>query len=324
MSETENSGNQFGEQTAANVSENQTGASGSAESANGASGSVEPASANGASGSAEAATAVEPAAEESASANAASGSAEAATAESGSASATAEQPANAAEPAAGESNLAAQINKGKSTTKKKGLSAAAQSVLDDRMKTFAELKAAYSATFGDEKKAPKAKSYEAFALHKIRKEQGEDAFQAKMKEYIERNQGKFASQAPKGKSKKAVKFNNASQTAKNASPAAAASSASPASRASIMDSVRIMGSTAKGLIDSMISTMAAANTNPEKAAEQASAAIANNANKLNNAKAANSAKAATTKKPRKKRSNAGSSRKKKLKPASTNLANISV
>jgi hypothetical protein len=322
MSETENSGNQFGEQTAANVSENQTGASGSAESANGASGSVEPASANGASGSAEAATAVEPAAEESASANAASGSAEAATTES--ASANAEQPANAAEPAAGESNLAAQINKGKSTTKKKGLSAAAQSVLDDRMKTFAELKAAYSATFGDEKKAPKAKSYEAFALHKIRKEQGEDAFQAKMKEYIERNQGKFASQAPKGKSKKAVKFNNTSQTAKNASPAAAASSASPASRASIMDSVRIMGSTAKGLIDSMISTMAAANTNPEKAAEQASAAIANNANKLNNAKAANSAKAATTKKPRKKRSNAGSSRKKKSKSASTNLANISV
>ena len=319
MSETENSGNQFGEQTAANVSENQTGASGSAESANGASGSVEPASANGASGSAEAATTVEPAAEESASANAASGSAEAATAES--ASANAEQPANAAEPAAGESNLAAQINKGKSTTKKKGLSAAAQSVLDDRMKTFAELKAAYSATFGDEKKAPKAKSYEAFALHKIRKEQGEDAFQAKMKEYIERNQGKFASQAPKGKSKKAVKFNNTSQTAKNASPAAAAS---PASRASIMDSVRIMGSTAKGLIDSMISTMATANTNPEKAAEQASAAIANNANKLNNAKAANSAKAATTKKPRKKRSNAGSSRKKKSKPASTNLANISV
>jgi hypothetical protein len=313
MSETENSGNQFGEQTAANVSENQTGASGSAESANGASGSVEPASANGASGSAEAATTVEPAAEESASANAASGSAEAATAESG--SANAEQPANAAEPAAGESNLAAQINKGKSTTKKKGLSAAAQSVLDDRMKTFAELKAAYSATFGDEKKAPKAKSYEAFALHKIRKEQGEDAFQAKMKEYIERNQGKFASQAPKGKSKKAVKFNNTSQTAKNASPA---------SRASIMDSVRIMGSTAKGLIDSMISTMATANTNPEKAAEQASAAIANNANKLNNAKAANSAKAATTKKPRKKRSNAGSSRKKKSKPASTNLANISV
>ena len=203
-----------------------------------------------------------------------------------------EQAANTA--VTGENELAARINT-TSGTKKKGQSAAAKSLLDDRMKTYAELKAAYAAKFGDDKKAPKAKSYEAFALHKIRKDQGEEAFQAKMEEYITRNEGKFTNPALKGKSKKAVKFNK-SQTSKSASPAASAN---------VMESVRIMGSTAKGLIDSMITTMSLAKTNPEKAAETANNAISTNVNKLN---AANTTK---SKKPRKKRSNAGSSRKKK-------------
>ena len=204
-----------------------------------------------------------------------------------------EQPANTG--VTGENELAAKLNT-TSGTKKRGQSAAAKSLLDDRMKTYAELKAAYAAKFGDDKKAPKAKSYEAFALHKIRKDQGEEAFQAKMEEYITRNEGKFTNPAPKGKSKKAVKFNS-SQTLKSASPAASAN---------VMESVRIMGSTAKGLIDSMITTMSLAKTNPEKAAETANTAIFTNGNKLN--LAANSTK---SKKPRKKRSNAGSSRKKR-------------
>lgn len=203
-----------------------------------------------------------------------------------------EQPANTG--VTGENELAAKLNT-TSGTKKRGQSAAAKSLLDDRMKTYAELKAAYAAKFGDEKKAPKAKSYEAFALHKIRKDQGEEAFQAKMEEYITRNEGKFTNPAPKGKSKKAVKFNS-SQTSKSASPASI----------NVMESVRIMGSTAKGLIDSMITTMSLAKTNPEKAAETANTAIFTNGNKLS--VAANSTK---SKKPRKKRSNAGSSRKKR-------------
>jgi len=204
-----------------------------------------------------------------------------------------EQPANTG--VTGENELAAKLNT-TSGTKKRGQSAAAKSLLDDRMKTYAELKAAYAAKFGDDKKAPKAKSYEAFALHKIRKDQGEEAFQAKMEEYITRNEGKFTNPAPKGKSKKAVKFNS-SQTLKSASPAASAN---------VMESVRIMGSTAKGLIDSMITTMSLAKTNPEKAAETANTAIFTNGNKLS--VAANNTK---SKKPRKKRSNAGSSRKKR-------------
>jgi hypothetical protein len=176
---------------------------------------------------------------------------------------SAEAPANVA----GEGELAAKLNQ-TPAAKKKGLSAAAQSVLDDRMKTLAELKAAYAATFGDDKKAPKAKSYEAFALHKIRKEQGEEAFQAKMKEFIERNQGKFAAGPVKKVRSKTVKFNSAvakNNTAKNVN-----------SRAVIIESVRTMGSTAKGLIDSMMSTVAAlakSNTGDMSAvAQQANAA----------------------------------------------------
>jgi hypothetical protein len=159
---------------------------------------------------------------------------------------TEEAPANVV----GEGELAAKLNQ-TPAAKKKGLSAAAQSVLDDRMKTLAELKAAYAATFGDDKKAPKAKSYEAFALHKIRKEQGEEAFQAKMKEFIERNQGKFAAPPAKKPRTKTVKFNSAVAPAKNNT------AKNINSRAVIVESVRTMGTTAKDLIDSMMSTVAA-------------------------------------------------------------------
>jgi hypothetical protein len=197
----------------------------------------------------------------------------------------AEAPANVA----GEGELAAKLNQ-TPAAKKKGLSAAAQSVLDDRMKTFAELKAAYAAAFGDDKKAPKAKSYEAFALHKIRKDQGEEAFQAKMKEFVERNQGKFAAGPVKKVRSKTVKFNNNTKnvTAKNVN-----------SRAVILDSVRTMGSTAKGLIDSMMSTVAAlakSNTGDMSAVAQKANAAANSAVKKSGTRKPRSNKGKTHKK----------------------------
>ena len=208
-----------------------------------------------------------------------------------------EAPANNAEEApanvAGEGELAAKLNQ-TPAAKKKGLSAAAQSVLDDRMKTLAELKAAYAATFGDDKKAPKAKSYEAFALHKIRKEQGEEAFQAKMKEFIERNQGKFAAPSAKKPRTKTVKFNSAVAPAKNNT------AKNINSRAVILESVRTMGTTAKDLIDSMMSTVAAlAKTNTGDMSAVA-------------AKANAAANSAVTKKSgsRKPRSNKGKTHKK--------------
>jgi hypothetical protein len=209
---------------------------------------------------------------------------------------SAEQPANVA----GEGELAAKLNAtpAPAAASKKGLSAAAQSVLDDRMKTLADLKAAYAAAFGDNPKAPKAKSYEAFALHKIRKEQGEEAFQAKMKEFVERNQGKFAGEPVKKPRTKKVKFNNTAAANVKVSSASPAKNAN--SRALIMESVRTMGSTAKGLIDSMVSTVAAlAKTNTGDMS-----AVAAKANS-----AANSAKPkkSGTRKPR---SNKGKTHKK--------------
>ena len=149
--------------------------------------------------------------------------------------ANAEVPANYAE-----AELAASINQGENIAvpalpTKKPMSATAKSVLDDRMKTFEDLKAAYANTFGNAPKAPKAKAYEAFALHKIRKEQGENAFQAKMQEYIDRNQGKFASMPPK-KTKK-VSFPNVSA----------------ANNSTQKKSMGAMGESVKKLVDSMIS-----------------------------------------------------------------------
>ena len=148
---------------------------------------------------------------------------------------SAEVPANNAE-----AELAASMNQGENIAvpalpTKKPMSATAKSVLDDRMKTFEDLKAAYANTFGNAPKAPKAKAYEAFALHKIRKEQGENAFQAKMQEYIDRNQGKFASKTKK------VTFPNMS-AANNSTQ-----------KKSVGASMKAMGESVKKLVDSMIS-----------------------------------------------------------------------
>jgi hypothetical protein len=148
---------------------------------------------------------------------------------------SAEAPANNAE-----TELAASMNQGENiaipaASTKKPMSATAKSVLADRMKTFEDLKAAYANTFGNAPKAPKAKAYEAFALHKIRKEQGENAFQAKMQEYIDRNQGKFASKTKK------VTFPNMS-AANNSTQ-----------KKSVGASMKAMGESVKKLVDSMIS-----------------------------------------------------------------------
>jgi hypothetical protein len=146
-----------------------------------------------------------------------------------------EVPANNAE-----TELASKMNQGTNiaipaASTKKPMSATAKSVLADRMKTFEDLKAAYANTFGNAPKAPKAKAYEAFALHKIRKEQGENAFQEKMQEYIDRNQGKFASKTKK------VTFPNMS-AANNSTQ-----------KKSVGASMKAMGESVKKLVDSMIS-----------------------------------------------------------------------
>jgi hypothetical protein len=127
------------------------------------------------------------------------------------------------------------------------------------MKTLAEMREAYAKAFGDDPKAPKAKSYEAFALTKIRKEQGEEAFQSKLQEYIERNQGIHAAKPAKGTRKKVA-------IATNAAANTGATTAGPInrgnSRQKLVESVRTMADSAKNLIDNLVSTtMSLAKTN---------------------------------------------------------------
>jgi len=137
---------------------------------------------------------------------------------------------------------------------KKGMSVAAKTVLGDRMKTLAEMREAYAKAFGDDPKAPKAKSYEAFALTKIRKEQGEEAFKAKLQEYIERNQGIHAAKPAKGTRKKVSMATNAATNAGTINQGN--------SRQKLIQSVRTMADSAKDLIDNLVSaTMSLAKSN---------------------------------------------------------------
>ena len=140
---------------------------------------------------------------------------------------------------------------------KKGMSVAAKTVLSDRMKTLAEMREAYAKAFGDDPKAPKAKSYEAFALTKIRKEQGEEAFKSKLQEYIERNQGIHAAKPAKGTRKKVAIATNAAVNVTTAGPINRGNS-----RQKLIQSVRTMADSAKDLIDNLVSTtMSLAKTN---------------------------------------------------------------
>jgi hypothetical protein len=140
---------------------------------------------------------------------------------------------------------------------KKGMSVAAKTVLGDRMKTLAEMRNAYAKAFGDDPKAPKAKSYEAFALTKVRKEQGEEAFQAKLQEYIQRNQGIHAAKPAKATRKKVMIATNAAANATNAVPTNQGNS-----HQKLMQSVRTMADSAKDLIDTIVSaTMSLSKSN---------------------------------------------------------------
>jgi hypothetical protein len=126
------------------------------------------------------------------------------------------------------------------------------------MKTLAEMREAYAKAFGDDPKAPKAKSYEAFALTKIRKEQGEEAFQSKLQEYIERNQGIHAAKPAKGTRKKVAIASNTQNPVVNTGGPINRSN----SRQKLIESVRTMADSAKDLIDNLVSTtMSLAKTN---------------------------------------------------------------
>jgi hypothetical protein len=159
---------------------------------------------------------------------------------------------------------------------RKGMSVAAKTVLGDRMKTLAEMREAYAKAFGNDPKAPKAKSYEAFALTKVRKEQGEEAFQSKLQEYIERNQGIHAAKPAKGTRKKVMMATNA--VANTAVATNAATNAAPTnqgnSRQKLMQSVRTMADSAKDLIETIVSaTMSLSSSNTGDMTSMATRAV---------------------------------------------------
>lgn len=172
------------------------------------------------------------------------------------------------------------------------MSAKAKDLQERRKALFKEMQAEYAKVFGDDKKAPKAKMYHAAGLLTIRERDGDEAYAAKLQEYIDTNRGKY-----NGKTRKA-------------SPAAAASSngapivRSPVSTAesgkTIIRSIETMASKVKEMVDTMVSTTKTLvkSENPDMAA------IAERVVRFAN-------ESTTAKKPRKPRSNKGSTHKRK-------------
>jgi hypothetical protein len=141
------------------------------------------------------------------------------------------------------------------------MSVAAKTALGDRKAIFeGDLRQAYINAFGDDPKAPKPKFLEATALVKIRREQGENAYKAKIKEYVERNQGIHAAKPAKGTRKKVTIAPAAANTVINATTAGPINRGN--SRQKLIESVRTIANSAKDLIDNLVSTtMSLAKTN---------------------------------------------------------------
>jgi hypothetical protein len=194
------------------------------------------------------------------------------------------------------------------TASKRSLSAKAQAVLNGRMATFAEMKEEYKRAFGDDPKAPKAKSYEAFALHKIRTSQGENAYKEKLQEYIARNQEK-SGQAPGKKTKNAKKgaANYVPYVANNNTGASnTTQKANNASNKLMAEAVEAMADSARGLIDKIISTVktfAAAKTAEKQNAVANSAAAEAKVVAANNSATTKKKKSRAPRKSRKKAEN---------------------
>jgi len=179
------------------------------------------------------------------------------------------EPTNISSLASANSNSnSSKSNSTKSNTpvlpNKKGLSVAAKTALGDRKAIFeGDLRQAYINAFGDDPKAPKPKFLEATALVKIRREQGENAYKAKIKEYVERNQGIQAAKPAKGTRKKVTMATESTNvTATNAAATTAGPINRGNSRQKLIQSVRTMADSAKDLIDNLVSTtMSLAKTN---------------------------------------------------------------
>lgn len=170
------------------------------------------------------------------------------------------------------------------------MSAKAKDLQERRKALFKEMQAEYAKVFGDDKKAPKAKMYHAAGLLTIKEREGDAAYTAKLQEYIDANRGKY-----EGKTRKAAPA-AATPAAATASPASAAQSGR-----TIIRSIESMASKVKEMVDTMVSTTKTLikSDNPDMAA------IAQRVVRFANESGT------TAKKPRKPRSNKGTTRKRK-------------
>jgi hypothetical protein len=148
--------------------------------------------------------------------------------------------------------------------------------------------------FGDDKKAPKAKMYHAAGLLTIRERDGDEAYAAKLQEYINANRGKY-----NGKTRKASPANApANANASTAAPIVRSPVSAAESGKTIIRSIESMASKVKEMVDTMVSTTKTLvkSENPDMAA------IAERVVRFAN-------ESTTAKKPRKPRSNKGKTRK---------------
>ena len=191
------------------------------------------------------------------------------------------------------------------------MSAKAKDLQTRRKALFAEMQQEYAKVFGDDKKAPKAKMYHAAGLLTIKERDGDEAYMAKLQEYIDANRGKYT--------------NKTRKVSPSAAPAAAAAAAnspgtaspivrSPESAAesgrTIIRTIETMASKVKEMVDTMVSTTKTLvkSDNPDMAA------IAQRVVRFAN----ESATGVTAKKPRKSRSNKGSTHKRRAKAEAVN------
>lgn len=207
---------------------------------------------------------------------------------------------NTATPAA-ENNTAAPVEAPPVTTSGYVMSAKAKDLQTRRKALFEEMKQEYAKVFGDDKKAPKAKMYHAAGLLTIKERDGDEAYMAKLQEYIDANRGKYT--------------NKTRKVSPSAAPAASPSTASPIVRSpesaaesgrTIVRTIETMASKVKEMVDTMVSTTKTL----VKSDKPDMAAIAERVVRFAN----ESATGATAKKARKPRSNKGSTHKRKPKP----------
>jgi hypothetical protein len=154
------------------------------------------------------------------------------------------------------------------------MSAKAKNLQSRRLALLEDMRAEYSKVFGDDKKAPKAKAWQAAGLLTIKEKQGDAAYKARLQEYINENQRKY-----NGKTQKAPR---STKPVKSVKPLPVNSSAVSVpniagnSRAIVIKSINTMGETVKGLVDTIISaTKSLANSKDMSAVAQTVSAVAN-------------------------------------------------